>query len=105
MIIDESIIQNGITPQLLFRLINKHEEQFDRFKKLHNYYIGRHDILNRIRESDYTANNKMVCNHAKYIVDMTRSYLVGNPVTYDSSENFNIEPLKDEYNERLTVSL
>ena len=100
MIIDESIIQNGITPQLLFRLINKHEEQFDRFKKLHNYYIGRHDILNRIRESDYTANNKMVCNHAKYIVDMTRSYLVGNPVTYDSSEDFNIEPLKDEYSEQ-----
>ena len=100
MIIDESIIQNGITPQLLFRLINKHEEQFDRFKKLHNYYIGRHDILNRIRESDYTANNKMVCNHAKYIVDMTRSYLVGNPVTYNSSEDFNIEPLKDEYSEQ-----
>ena len=100
MIIDESIIEDGITPQLLFRLINKHEEQFDRFTKLHRYYIGSHDILNRIRESGYTANNRMVCNHAKYIVDMTRSYLVGNPITYDASESFNIEPLKNEYAEQ-----
>lgn len=96
MIIDEELIKDGISVPLLAMLIAKHERTHDRYTKLHRYYMGEHDIINR-QVSDGLANNKIVNNHAKYITDITTSYLVGNPVTYSASENFNIEPIKDAY--------
>ncbi len=100
MIINENLIKDGITARLLGRLINKHEEQIYRYHKLHEYYIGNHDILNRSRQSDAAVNNRAVCNHAKYIVDMAQSYLVGNPITYSASEGVDIEALKNAYLEQ-----
>lgn len=100
LIIDGAVIQDGITPQLLSKLIGRHAENTERFARLRNYYIGNHSILNRTRESEYAVNNRLVCNHAKYIVDMTKSYLAGNPIAYDVSEGFDIEPLKNEYAEQ-----
>ena len=46
------------------------------------------------------ANNRIMCNHAKYITDMTQSYLVGNPVTYAVSDEYDIEAIKNEYLEQ-----
>ena len=100
MIINEEFIQDGISAQLLGRLINKHEETYSRLIKLHEYYIGNHSILNRKKQSDTAANNKTVCNHAKYIVDMAQSYLAGNPITYSASEDYDIEALKNAYLEQ-----
>lgn len=97
MIIDEEIIRGGITPFILSKLISKHEQSQGRYSKLHNYYTGEHSIKNRARTSKGVANNKIVANHAKYIVDMTQSYLTGNAVTYSASENYDIEPLKNVY--------
>lgn len=99
MIIDESIVSGGITPQLLYKLITKHESDCERYQNLYNYYIGKHKIESRTRNSD-SANNKIICNHAKYITDMTQSYLTGNPVTYAASEEFDIEPIKNAYIEQ-----
>lgn len=105
MIIDEDIISGGITPYILAKLIERHEQKRERYRKLYDYYIGKHKIRNRSRTAKGAANNKIVANHAKYITDMTQSYLTGNPVTYSASEDIDIEPLKNAYFEQDIASL
>lgn len=105
MIIDEDIISGGITPFILAKLIEKHEQECERYRKLYNYYIGEHKIKSRVKQSKGAANNRIVCNHAKYITDMTQSYLTGNPVTYAASDGYDIEPLKNVYLEQDIASL
>ncbi len=100
MIIDERIIKDGITVEIIAKLIRKHEAEIPRFVKLYNYYLGRHDILNCEKDIKTAANNRVVCNHAKYVVDVARAYLVGVPVKYEASEGFDIEPVKDAYTEQ-----
>ena len=56
---------------------------------LKSYYDGRHSILNRRKES-YLSNNRIVCNHAKYIVDTLTGYMTGNPVVYTSKSDISI---------------
>ncbi|MBQ2663581.1 MAG: phage portal protein [Clostridia bacterium] len=105
MIIDEELIMNGITVPLLAKLIQKHEQEHERYRKLRRYYAGEHDILNRRKLQKGSANNKLMNNHAKYITDMTTTYLLGNPVTYSASENYEIEELKNAYLEQDTASI
>ncbi len=100
MIIDERLIENGITPEVLAVLIRRHEQTVPHFAKMYSYYKGQHGILERKRSSDAVANNRIVCNHARYITDITTAYLVGNPLKYDVSEGFDIEPVKNEYFEQ-----
>lgn len=95
MIIDEDILKDGIDEVLLAKLIDKHSLEQERYEKLYNYYIGKHAICERRRSSDNIANNKIVCNHAKYIVDIAKSYLVGNPVAYSCSDGYDIEAVKN----------
>lgn len=99
MIIDASIIENGITPEILQKLIYENEKKRPRFKRNFDYYVGSHAIKDRVKYEG-AANTKIVCNHAKYITDMIQSYLAGNPVTYSSSEDYDIEAVKDAYFEQ-----
>lgn len=100
MIIDEEIIEQGITENIISDLIARHQEGQERLNKLMNYYLGNHDITVRARSNDKLANNRIVCNHAKYIVDMVKSYLVGNPVSYACSDGYDIETVKNCYLEQ-----
>lgn len=100
MIIDERIIADGITPEILAVLIRRHENTTSHFAKMYSYYTGKHSILERRRNSENAANNRIVCNHAKYIVDITTAYLAGNPLKYEASEGYDIEPVKNEYLEQ-----
>ena len=100
MIIDENDVKDGVTPEILRRLISRHEQERTRFSKLKRYYEGKHDILGRLRDSPALPNNRIVANHARYITDMTVSYLISNPVTYSASEGFDIEAVKREYFEQ-----
>ena len=105
LIIDESILNSGITESLVAELITMHEETTERYHDLFNYYIGKHSILNRTRSSEDAPNNKTVCNHAKYIVDLYQSYLTGNPITYAPADGYDIEPLKEAYLEQDIANL
>lgn len=101
MIIDGNTLKSGINENsvnYLAKLIEKHTSMRGKYGKLRNYYIGCHDILNRRKTSEGTANNKLVCNHAKYIVDSATAYLVGNDVTYKSDED--ISALQEAYAEQ-----
>lgn len=97
MIIDESILKDGINTEVLSELIMRHQSGRERLQTLKNYYLGEHDIKNRQRVSSSVSNNRLVCNHAKYIVDMIKSYLVGNPVSYSCSDGYDIEAVKNCY--------
>ena len=67
----------AVTPQLAMRFAKRHQnEAIRRFDMLDDYYCGRHEILRRSKEKDL-ANNRLVCNHAKYISDMAIGYLIG----------------------------
>lgn len=106
MIVDENNLKGGITPFVLTKLIEKHQsETSERYKLLYDYYEGKHRILNRNRSYKNAANNRIVMNHAKYIVDMTRGYLVGNPIVYSVDSEFDIEKIKDRYAEQDIASL
>lgn len=71
----------GLTFDTIRKFILRHEREFVRLDKLHRYYIGRHDILNRQKEKNM-PNSKVVCNHAKEITDTATGYFIGNSVAY-----------------------
>lgn len=100
MIVDEKCLKDGINSDVLYRLIMRHMNGSERYLKLKDYYLGNHTIKNRSKYSSGTVNNRIVCNHAKYIVDMAKSFLVGNPVTYACSDGYDIEAIKNSYLEQ-----
>lgn len=85
-----------ITNQILNDVIEYNEKYKERYKMLEDYYIGKHGILRRIKE-DRLKNNKVMINHAKYITDTNVGYLLGNPVDYQASKGYDIEPIMDAY--------
>lgn len=97
MIIEKSDISSGVTPKILARLIRRHQASQERYSRLYNYYMGEHPINNRTRLSSGVPNNRITANHAKYITDMTTAYMISNPVTYSSSEEYDINPIKNAY--------
>lgn len=97
MIIDEEVFKEGVTDKILAKLIARHSLAQERYRRLGDYYLGNHAITSRRRASDKASNNRIVCNHAKYVVDVAKSYLVGNPVSYSCSDGYDIEAVKNSY--------
>lgn len=82
-----------ITPKLAVKFMLKHSLGNERLDRLYSYYIGDHDILSRSRGE--AANNRLVCNHAKYITDCTTGYFLGSPVRYVSRSGKDISLIRD----------
>ena len=76
--------------------IDYNEDRRKRFDLLDRYYIGDQDILHRVKP-DMLHNNKVMVNHAKYIVDTNVGYLLGNPIEYQVTDKLNIDPVLDCY--------
>ena len=80
----------AVTPEIACTFIKEHIRHMkDRYDRLERYYEGNHPICAREKRS-VLANNKLVCNHAKYISDTCVGYFAGNPVKYSGE---GIEPL------------
>lgn len=90
--------------ELLNYCIQEHKKTLDRLETLSNTYDGEQEILNRTKENDNAPNNKIVVNHAKYVVDMNVGFMVGNPIAYASSNEEDISPITDEYDRMDIVS-
>ena len=88
-----------VNAELIQSVIEYKDNQVKRLTRLQNYYLGDQDINSR-EKSPGLSNNKVVVNHAKYIVDINTSYLLGNPVDYQATEGVDIEPLRDAYKEQ-----
>lgn len=81
-----------ITQEIACGFINEHiQHTHERYDRLERYYEGGHPICDREKRS-VLANNKLVCNHAKYISDTCVGYFAGNPVKYSGDD---LEPLSE----------
>lgn len=83
-----------ITPKLAVKFMLKHSIGNDRLDRLYSYYIGEHSILSRTKDGK-AANNRLVCNHAKYITDCTTGYFLGSPVKYVSKSDKDLSLIKE----------
>lgn len=88
---------NNPSAELLNYCMEQHLNNKERFEKLANYYDGKQDILNRKKEDDSAPNNKIMVNHAKYVVDMNVGFMVGNPIAYSTSDDNDISAILKEY--------
>lgn len=77
IIVDKDTIA---TPTLITKWIAKHKELYKKFEENHDYYNGKHRILDLNKQDK--PNNKPVINLAKYITVMATNYLVGKKVEY-----------------------
>jgi len=93
-----------IDARLIRKIIDYGKSKNDKFNNLKNYYLGHHDICKRDKDGTL-KNNKVMINHAKYIVDTNVGYLLGNPVEYQASEEFDIQPLLDIYKKNVITDL
>lgn len=84
--------------------IDWNEKYRQRYDKLGNYYLGEQDIFGR-EKADEHINNKVMINHAKYIVDVNTGYFLGSPVDYQVDEEVNLQPLLDNYRRQGIASL
>lgn len=87
-------LKGGVPFDIVKRFIIRHQKDIVRLEKLRRYYIGEHEILNRKKDDSVLSNNRVICNHAKYITDMATGYMVGNPVSYNGE---GIKDLQDWY--------
>lgn len=108
IIIDTEV---DINEDLIKILLENHSKIVkSRFKKLDNYYKGKHDILNRSMDDPQKPNNKIVTNFCSYIVDVKTGFFMGKPVEYKSEnkpylvEITNIMARNDEDTENYTLA-
>lgn len=83
-----------ITPLLMTKYIQLHNNGLQRLNLLHNYFLGKHRILER-RKSPKQANNKLVINRAKYTTLIASGYMCGNAISYSSKSNQNLDDLNE----------
>lgn len=88
---------NNPSMALLNYCMEQHLSNKARLEKLSNYYDGKQEILNRKKEDASAPNNKILVNHAKYVVDMNVGFMVGNPIAYSASDGNDISAILDEY--------
>lgn len=87
-----------LTADMVVKYIEKNRAEVARRQKLYNYYLGKHDILNRSMSDATKPNNKVVHPYAKYITNLMTGYFMGDPVKYKSEDEAFIEVLTDLYN-------
>lgn len=86
----DDYLAKGIQKEKIRELISVHRAiEFPRLKRNMNYYLGEHDILNRMRIKDDAPNQKPVCNHAKDIADTATGFFMGTPISYTLTDNEN----------------
>ena len=80
------------------KLINQHFKYAAKIKKNKRYYEGKHNILTRTKKTKNSANNKVVCNHAKDISDT--GYFMNSPISYsayDNADKSTVDKLKEVF--------
>jgi SPP1 family phage portal protein len=73
-----------------------------KLNRLHNYYIGQHDILLRRYPDPSAPSNRIIENYCRVIADVLMSYLVGVPVRYNDAPELILENLRYNDNDEAT---
>jgi len=83
-----------LTAQVLRKILEMNLSEEARREKLANYYLGKHQIANRVM-ADYTKpNNKLAHSYGNYITDTITGYFMGQPVSYTPKDNTDDEALE-----------
>lgn len=90
-------IDNPMSMDSVMSVVRSHQAIQQAYKTLHDYYRGKHIILNRAFDDTNKPNNKLVHNFPKLIVDNSVAYFMGKPVSYtgDLSVLDRIQPILD----------
>jgi phage portal protein, SPP1 family len=88
-------LDTHFTEKELFAEVDKFISKQSQYDVLMDYYLGKHEILERQFLDPSKPNNKSVHNFAKLIVDTNSAYFMGNPVTYVSKHTETLEEVID----------
>ena len=84
-----------LTIPLLKKIIDTNKTTIDRYQKLENYYLGKHEIIKRQMADTSKPNNKIVNPYPQYISDVLSGYFLGEPITYTSEDTEAVEYLNN----------
>lgn len=95
-----------LTTDIINKFIALDREENARKIKLHEYYMGKHNILRRQYEDMSKPNNKVVNPYANYITTLMTGYFIGEPVEYTSEDEKTLEQYKEvlQYNDEPSVN-
>lgn len=89
---------NDPSDELLNYCLGIHQRQLERFERLSDYYDGKQNITQRTTDNVNRPNEKIMVNHAKYVVDMNVGFMMTNPVSYLSEKgDATLKPILEEY--------
>lgn len=74
-------IKDELNPKEIQEYIKKHSALISRYKKLQDYYLGNHTILEN-GGADKNKDNKLVNPYPKYITDFNVGFFMGQSVKY-----------------------
>lgn len=73
--------KDELSPKDVMDYIKKHSALIERYKKLQDYYLGNHSILES-GAADKDKDNKLVNPYPKYITDFNTGFFMGQSVKY-----------------------
>lgn len=92
-----------MTIEILDKFLAKHRQNItDRYEKLHDAYISKHEILGLPAKASYKPDNRIVVNFPKYIVDTMNGFFIGNPIktTAEDKAVSDYVDYLDQYNDQ-----
>lgn len=92
----EHFDESNLKKELIYKLIERHKKLSVDLKKLKDYYLGKHKVLNHKRREGQ-PNFKPVCNHAKDIADTSTGYFMGNAIKYSNTADGDLDRLLREF--------
>lgn len=103
--IDPDVVQDidNINSSVFRYLIKKHKEYCHKLQKNYDYYLGKHKILSSDMED--TEKVRVFSNYAKYVVDISTGYYLGEPVKYNSDKANKNKQKKDVLNVGIQASI
>ena len=69
-----------LTAEKLGEWLRRHQRDCERMQYLKDLYEGRHPIQLQPKKEPWKPDNRIICNHAKYIVDRFNGFFLGMPV-------------------------
>ena len=95
-----------LTTDIINKFIALDREENARKVKLHEYYMGKHNILRRQYEDPSKPNNRVVNPYANYITTLMTGYFIGEPVEYTSADEAVLDQYKEilQYNDEPSVN-
>ncbi|WP_226087475.1 phage portal protein [Mesobacillus sp. S13] len=88
-----------VTSEQIKEGIKKHKAELPRYRKLYDYYTGKHKILNRVLPDPDKPNNKIVSDYAGIVIDTLLGYFAAKPITLlsQSGNEKYLNDIKDVY--------